>query len=252
MSTKVSFIEGNRVVNDNNVKKHMQSLKKFGRNLVPMLYVNSDEVSEDLTLTDAQTGQVVTDRTGYRVLLDGQHRYTAALRLAEAEDKGNFAGLEAMQMEHCDLNGLTFSDVLAEINSCSLTWKGSDFIAKAYLEHGENEVVAFAKELADYGLSSKTINKLLFWSEKHNWRKYDEKKTNKAQMERAKKIWDVILTFPHKFAKTSVWIDYLIVNGRWDADLEKMEKLTDEQKDTLTKGTVGSIRTAFEKLMADN
>ena len=33
---KVAFVDGNRAINPNNVAKHVESLKEFGRNLVPL------------------------------------------------------------------------------------------------------------------------------------------------------------------------------------------------------------------------
>ena len=41
---KVAFVDGNRAINENNVKKHMTSLEKFGRNLVRLLYVDANDV----------------------------------------------------------------------------------------------------------------------------------------------------------------------------------------------------------------
>ena len=38
---KVAFVDGNRAINENNVEKHVKSLKEFGKNLVPLLYVDA-------------------------------------------------------------------------------------------------------------------------------------------------------------------------------------------------------------------
>lgn len=39
----VAFLEGNRKINPNNVKKMEKSLKKFGQNILPMVYVKADD-----------------------------------------------------------------------------------------------------------------------------------------------------------------------------------------------------------------
>ena len=44
MQKKIAFVDGNRAINENNVEKHVESLKEFGKNLVPLLYVDAAEV----------------------------------------------------------------------------------------------------------------------------------------------------------------------------------------------------------------
>ena len=39
MNKKIAFVDGNRAINENNVEKHVESLKEFGKNLVPLLYL---------------------------------------------------------------------------------------------------------------------------------------------------------------------------------------------------------------------
>ena len=55
---KVAFVDGNRAINENNIKKHVVSLEKFGRNLVRLLYVDAKDV-EGYAIHDAATDEIV-------------------------------------------------------------------------------------------------------------------------------------------------------------------------------------------------
>lgn len=80
----VAFLEGNRNINPNNVKKMEVSLKEFGKNLMPMVYVKADDDRlNGRKLKDAidNTDVAEEDRANYIVVLDGQHRFTAAVKM---------------------------------------------------------------------------------------------------------------------------------------------------------------------------
>lgn len=82
----VAFIDGNRSINPNNVKKMKKSLKEFGKNLMPMVYIKADDARlNDRKLKDAVDGTTVEEgyRANYIVVLDGQHRFTAAVKMEE-------------------------------------------------------------------------------------------------------------------------------------------------------------------------
>ena len=101
---KVAFVDGNRAINENNVKKHMTSLEKFGRNLVRLLYVDANDV-EGYDIHDAATDEIVekNNYSEYIVVLDGQHRFKAAMRLAADETK-NFT-LDNLRWDKVELDG---------------------------------------------------------------------------------------------------------------------------------------------------
>ena len=146
----ISFVDGNRAINKNNVKKHIESLKKFGTNLVPLLYVEATEV-KGRTLYDAETGEVVTpeDYSKYWVILDGQHRYKAAVELAASEDANGFT-LDALKWEKVEMKeGLTLDDYLIEVNTRTQPWKGADYICGCVLHNPDNEVAQFAHSLTE-------------------------------------------------------------------------------------------------------
>ena len=84
----VAFIDGNRSINPNNVKKMKKSLKEFGKNLMPMVYIKADDDRlNGRKLKDAidNTDVAEEDRANYIVVLDGQHRFTAAVKMKKEE-----------------------------------------------------------------------------------------------------------------------------------------------------------------------
>ena len=86
----VAFLEGNRNINPNNVKKMEKGLKKFGQNILPMVYVKADDARlNGRKLKDAVDGTTVEEgnRANYIVVIDGQHRFAAA---AKMEEEGGF------------------------------------------------------------------------------------------------------------------------------------------------------------------
>lgn len=251
---KVAFVDGNRAINENNVKKHMTSLEKFGRNLVRLLYVDASDV-EGYDIHDADTDEIVEKENygDYIVVLDGQHRFKAAMRLAGDETK-NFT-LDNLRWDKVELDGHSFQDVLIEVNTRTQPWKGSDYISGCVLNNPKNEIALFAKEVTDNGASAKTVNKYIFFEDKFSWAAAmkDDQILEKAELERAKEIWKVVLTFPESIIKKSLIIDH-IKDGAgkkyWKQELEKVASLTVEQKKTLgcIKGT-SAQKDAFEGMV---
>ena len=113
---KFAFVDGNRAINENNVEKHVESLKEFGKNLVPLLYVDATEVG-NRKIFDAITDEEVKPELygDYNVVLDGQHRFRAAMRLADSDEANGFT-LDNLKWEKVELNGKSFEDILIEVN----------------------------------------------------------------------------------------------------------------------------------------
>lgn len=252
MAKKIAFVDGNRAINKNNVKKHIDSLKKFHKNLVPLLYVEATEV-EGHTLYDAITGDEIEPENykDYWVVLDGQHRYKAALELAASEDANGFT-LDALRWEPVELGEHTFEDVLIEVNSRTQPWKGNDYICGCVLQHPENEAVQFAQELIKEGVSGKTIAKYLFFTDKFKWSDavVNADALKSANVYRAKEIWHTVSQFPCKMRKSPIIIDFIIRGGNWGADLKKVEALAANQKMSFEGAKVTEMKTMFEKMMS--
>lgn len=238
---KVAFVAENRSIDKNNVKKKIESFKKFGRNIVPLLYVNATDV-ENSNLIDAITKKTIEpkDYVNYIAALDGQHRYIAATELENSEDANGFTTDNLIWAKIEIPQGMSFVDVLVEVNNVTSKWKGADYISGCVLKNPDDKSL-FASRLNKLGVSAKTVNKYLFFSEKAQWARIMASKTDEerekyyanADLERAKAIWTVVETFPDNVQTSSVIIDYIKDNGgvnHWKEELVSVSKLTDKQK----------------------
>lgn len=245
----VAFFEANRSINPNNVKNHKKSLKECG-NLTPLTFIKANaEQMKGKKIVDATDGSEVTENqlSNYIVVVDGQHRYKAA---RELEKEGNF-DMDALTWSEVKVpEGKIVEDVLVEINSVGQKWKGNDYVAGYALRHNGDEIVSFAKELANEGVPSKTINKYLFFKEKFCWANPDEDELKKANLDRAKQIWGEVKTFPKNVKIKSYIIDDIIAEGDWNTTLDKVKGITDEDKEELGKiKKVQELKDAYGKLM---
>jgi hypothetical protein len=241
---KVAFVAENRNIDKNNVKKKIASLKKFGRNIVPLLYVDAVDVANS-NLVDAITKDLIEqkDYKKYIAALDGQHRYIAATELASSEDANGFTVDNLIWSKIEIPEGMTFADVLVEVNNVTSKWKGADYISGCVLKNPEEKSL-FASQLNKLGVSAKTVNKYLFFSEKAQWARIMTAKTDEdrekyyanADLDRAKEIWAIVETFPENVQASSVIIDYIKENGgvnHWKDELAAVSKLTAKQKTEL-------------------
>lgn len=252
----VAFLEGNRNINPNNVKKMEVSLKEFGKNLMPMVYVKADDDRlNGRKLKDAidNTDVAEEDRANYIVVLDGQHRFTAAVKMEKEE------GFDTSKLVWEELKldeNKTIEEALIEINSVGQMWKGTDYISGLALRKPEYEIVQFAKELSDFGVKAKTINKYLLFEDKFSWAKPDEDVIKKkADLNRAKKIWAVVKQFPDKVNKESIIIDYIMKAGgikHWEDDLNAVanvrQELDTKLRNLKVKAAKELLRETLEKL----
>lgn len=149
---KVAFLAENRKVNKTNLKNKADSLKMTGGNLVPLMYVTAEKaINDGRIVVDAQTGEQVTLEMAkdYIVILDGQHRYTAAI--ANGIDPSNIYLFEA----YLDLPTLTLVSVA---NIDTNKWKGGDFAHGAGMANPENAGLKLIQKLTDQGIPLNTVS----------------------------------------------------------------------------------------------
>ena len=255
MHKRIAFVDGNRAINENNVEKHVESLKEFSKNLVPLLYVDATEVGNRKIFDAITDEEVKPEQYGdYNVVLDGQHRFKAALRLADSDEANGFT-LDNLKWEKVDLNGKSFEDILIEVNTRTQPWKGADYINGCILHEPDNEVFRFAKELTDLGISAKTVNKYLFFDDRMSWAAVmsDSSKLKDADLVRAKEIWDVVKKFPERIRKRSTIIDYVKDTGGksyWQVELDKIKALTDRQRKSFESTPVAKLKEKLEKMLS--
>lgn len=151
----VAFVAGNRSINEKNIKSKKGSFDEFKCNLVPLLYVSGEKAVKDgCTIVDSSTGKDIekAKADSYIVVLDGQHRFTAAMECELPHDR-------IYLFE--DYSGADTKKLLATSNVDSFPWNASDFIGGAVLFNPENEMAKFAKELTDLDYPSSTISHIL-------------------------------------------------------------------------------------------
>ena len=223
--------------------------------MVPLLYLDAIEI-HDRNLYDAINGkQVLSEDYGnYIIALDGQHRYMAACELSNSDEAEGFT-LDALKWEKVELNGRSFEDILIEVNTRTQPWKGSDYINGCILHDPNNEVLRFAKELTDAGVSAKTVNKYLFFDDRMSWAAVmsDSSKMKEADLSRAKAIWNEVAKFPQRIKTRSIIIDFIKDKGgvnHWQEELEKVKKLTSRQRNSLESVKVTELKKKFESMIS--
>ena len=163
----VCFIQGNRQVSNKNVKSKTASISKYGI-LVPLMYVKGTKAVEDGCSLMTSDGKPISSEEAdkYIVIVDGQHRYSAAIENGVSDEEIYLFESYATA---------TTKELLAEANVEVEKWKGEDYIAGATLAKPENELLQFANSLSLRGFPISTISLILCW-DKH---KFTSKKLSK-------------------------------------------------------------------------
>ena len=156
---KVAKIKANRDLDEKNVKAKMADLKSRGL-IIPAMVVNAnDALREHLDLCDFRDSNIAVDNTNadrYLVLIDGQHRYEAHLRLVEeSEDYSRDFTFQFVQLA----DGVSILDVLKAVNDPGHTWTLSDYTHSAWELNKENPMLSFISELVSDGISFSSVAK---------------------------------------------------------------------------------------------
>lgn len=124
---KFARLENNRVINRKNVDDKKRSIKEVGV-LQTITVVEAEKVVQlGHTIIDFETGEVISDPQFYKVIIDGQHRYTAFKELlAEATENGEVFDKE-LSVTTLIIEGISLLKVLYEINNRVNKWDGRDF-----------------------------------------------------------------------------------------------------------------------------
>lgn len=147
-----AFVKGNRPMNSKVVKAKERSIKAYGQ-LSPITVVNGEKVTAMGGCLIDQQGHKISDDEAikYYAVLDGQHRLIAYQNL----------GLNMDDLVICEpLNAeLSITEVIAQMNICTTTWKGADYMAApAMMLEKSNEVFDFAMQLHSKGYPLATIS----------------------------------------------------------------------------------------------
>lgn len=153
-----AFVSTNREVKleGGNIKAKIKSIREDGI-LMPVHWTTVERaIREGLEVVDLDGNKV----TGgdYKVIIDGQHRVMAAYLLSKEGTEVDIPLVEYTgKMSICKW--------LAIVNTEAVTWKGTDFVSGAAAV-STDEVVKFAKELANKGFKLTQISWALTFNEK--------------------------------------------------------------------------------------
>ncbi len=151
-ANKFAFIKGNRPTDEKAIKVKKDSISEHGI-LCPITAVNGEEViKSNGHLTDLDGNDIVDEHAkDYYAVLDGQHRLKAYLELGlPLED---LVVIEPLNKK------IAIALLIAEMNICTKTWKGSDYMAAPAMAIKEtNAAFDFAMELQRRNFPLSTIS----------------------------------------------------------------------------------------------
>ena len=147
-----AFVKGNRPTNSKAVTAKMKSIEEYGL-LSPITVVDGEQVITsgghlvDLNGKDIPDSQSVN----YYAVLDGQHRLIAYIKLGL-----NLNDLVITEPLNVDMS---IAALIAEMNICTTTWKGTDYMAAPAMTLSKtNDVFEFAVQLRSKGFPLATIS----------------------------------------------------------------------------------------------
>ena len=151
-ANKFAFIKGNRPTDEKAIKVKKDSMSEHGI-LCPITAVNGEEViKSNGHLTDLDGNDIADEHAkDYYAVLDGQHRLKAYLELGlPLED---LVVIEPLNKK------IAIALLIAEMNICTKTWKGSDYMAAPAMAIKEtNAAFDFAMELQRRNFPLSTIS----------------------------------------------------------------------------------------------
>ena len=151
-ANKYAFIKGNLPTDEKAIKVKKDSISEHGI-LCPITAVNGEEViKSNGHLTDLDGNDIADEHAkDYYAVLDGQHRLKAYLELGlPLED---LVVIEPLNKK------IAIALLIAEMNICTKTWKGSDYMAAPAMAIKEtNAAFDFAMELQRRNFPLSTIS----------------------------------------------------------------------------------------------
>lgn len=201
---------------------------------MPIVIIEGEKAAEEgLTLIDSETGLEInpSEVDNYLVILEGQYRFKA-IKMLQKEDEKNgtsYASTNIYVMYAQNPKGQSFKKLISEPNSIAFIWDGKDYVTGAALCNPTNELLNFAKKMADMkstksnddlpksGYSISTISKYATFGSSLTKEKLatsmDEGTSclPTANITRAEKILKVAIEvgFKHKYLSHKYFIDFI-------------------------------------------
>lgn len=260
---EIAFIKGNRELANNNISSKVKSLSECGTNLVPIMVVGGKKAVDDgcsLVLPDGK--DIADDVEKYLVIVDGQHRYKAAMNLMEEEKDNDKKTITDDSIRFfLDYSGRDTKELLAVTNIESAKWKAKDYAKGAVLYNPDDKVAKFANEYLEKGISISTISIYLFGqsgvltqSVLGKLMKKEKVKYNKnLHLELAVEALPLLIDkLGIKFVKTRYCADglYNTFEGRSnDKVIDAIKNLKKEDVQQITSATTDEKQSKFETLL---
>ena len=156
------------------MKAKMKTLEECEQ-FIPAIVVDAtDAINQGLEIVDFATGDTIREEEAvdYLVLVEGNHRYAAHLRLIADNEKrdeqkryqGEFKLLYALNTK------LPIAKMLSEINIATDPWKGSDYVKGAKMSNQQEELLLLdaMSNLVNKGYSLTSASKWLTFTSKIN------------------------------------------------------------------------------------
>ena len=242
---KIARLANNRNLNEKAVNAKKKSLQNKAQLQAAVVDYADRAVKQGLDVVDFLSEEKIADNEIAQtlVLLEGNHRYKAYLELKKDKTfNGSFYVTLPLTEE------LTIAEMIAEMNICTCTWKGTDYIKGAIMSHPSNvtDVLRYMAELETKGYSLPAISMYVTGTEnvkKSVLKKFMNGETadvlkdtenSKEKIERCKKILDAAKYFSVLLPSRSFadWIK---------SKLELKKNLTGEQVEEILIGFFKSV-----------
>ncbi|PJI22417.1 hypothetical protein [Prevotella intermedia] len=242
----VAFLSNNRNLSITNLKSICKTYQQFGTNISPIIYVTGEKAqNEGLNITDAITGEKVTNPENYIVVIDGQHRFIASRKtIKESKDgKELLRGTDTPTVDvtklmfmECDVDA-PISNILGAANYAAKTWQTNDYLAGASMD-STDEATKLAGDLVKRGFKANTISLIMYGKadklkSADLKRAYEDKALNPngLDLDRAKRFLDIV---SKQFKDNTIKKRYLI-QAALELGNDKLRNLTDEQIKEISK-----------------
>lgn len=153
---RVAFVKGNRTLNAKNLAGKKKSLGSVKLNVTPLMIVDGQKIIDEGGHLVTPEGVDIPDCDAHMwiVIIEGQHRYLAALSLGFSNENIKV---------FFDYSNLHYQILLLEVNANNFNWSNTDYGNCAVMFNPSNEVAVFANELTLKGFSASTIGYILYY-----------------------------------------------------------------------------------------
>ena len=163
---KIARLANNREFNEKAVNDKKKSLKEKAQLQAAVIGFAENAIEQGLDVVDFETGVIIPEEeiSTTLVLLEGNHRYKAYVQLQNETPKEGeepFTGKFFVTLPLTDK--LSIAEMIAEMNICTCTWKGTDYIKGAVMSKPKNvtQVLSYMVELEREGYSLPAISKYI-------------------------------------------------------------------------------------------